>query len=660
MDYLLEALNHSSVLEFKWTNSYGLPIVDIGDGVEKIFSCSKDELRSSTKSILDIFDSSEHEYILSHIESCVSSREDVFTLRPLVLSKRYAQRENMVLLFVMPCRDTHGEVFSFSGYLFDPKTFLEEQHYLSRLATSTDQSLSVIVITDTDGNIQYVNKQFTEITHYEESEVKGLNPRVLKSGNTPRSTYEDLWSSISSGVGWRGEFHNRRKDGSLYWEKAIVWPLFLDGEITHYVAIKEDITKIKEAEDRIFRLNSILNASSEVSQILLSDRPLNETIPESLQLIVEATNFGRISLYQRDDGLQGRDSLFVRNSYTREDYLGRVDVVRGEVLFEEFLPFLEDIIKNRDIVVESSRLPGDMGHHLRSNGVRNLLVFPVFVDTQLWGVLVVDDYFDCDPFIEQDIPIIRSISNNIGMAIANNKRTMELLFSKVRAERSSNMKSRFLESLQHEIRTPLNIIYGFLDLVCAGEVSSEDSDSFVRIIRQNGDQLISTINDLVEISHIDSGLAISCSGILNIGEILYMLLDEFRLEKNSRGVDISAIVTDELLNIEASNDKDKVYAILRNLMIIILKYNSSGSVQIGCEITPISYCFTIITTGLYVEPTIISDLNRVRYRGGITSIEEEPVALKLSLIKGYIDLLKGSISVVSSLSKYRFKVCIPF
>lgn len=106
-----------------------------------------------------------------------------------------------------------------------------------------------IVITDPDGNIQWVNKAFCQTTGYTPEEVRGKNPRILKSGEQPPMVYRDLWLTIRAGRIWRGEMCNRRKDGSIYYEDMVITPLKNEqGTITHFVAVKEDITARKKME----------------------------------------------------------------------------------------------------------------------------------------------------------------------------------------------------------------------------------------------------------------------------------------------------------------------------------------------------------------------------------------------------------------------------
>ncbi|AUC60430.1 diguanylate cyclase/phosphodiesterase with PAS/PAC sensor(s) [Cyanobacterium sp. HL-69] len=125
---------------------------------------------------------------------------------------------------------------------------IEEQ--LTFLHQASEQSPASIIITDNTGEIQYVNSKFERVTGYSREEVIGKNPRILKSGETSKQEYQKIWQTISSGKEWHGEFHNRKKNGELFWEIASISPIKDEyGIITHYVAVKEDITEKKHQEE---------------------------------------------------------------------------------------------------------------------------------------------------------------------------------------------------------------------------------------------------------------------------------------------------------------------------------------------------------------------------------------------------------------------------
>jgi len=121
-----------------------------------------------------------------------------------------------------------------------------------QLSRAVEQSPVSIVITDKAGTIEYVNRKFTEVTGYTSGEAMGKNPRILKSGELDPKVYRQMWNCISQGREWHGEFHNRRKNGELFWELVVISPVFnVAGGITHYLAVKEDITARKQLEEQL-------------------------------------------------------------------------------------------------------------------------------------------------------------------------------------------------------------------------------------------------------------------------------------------------------------------------------------------------------------------------------------------------------------------------
>lgn len=149
------------------------------------------------------------------------------------------------------------------------------ENELRTLSRAVKQSPASIVITDTAGAIEYVNPGFEQLTGYSFEEVKGKNPRVLKSGTTTPEEYKRLWDTITSGGEWRGEFRNKKKNGDIYWESASISPVTDEaGVITHFLAVKEDITGLKQADREREEVISLLRATlhSTADGILVVDR----------------------------------------------------------------------------------------------------------------------------------------------------------------------------------------------------------------------------------------------------------------------------------------------------------------------------------------------------------------------------------------------------
>jgi len=146
----------------------------------------------------------------------------------------------------------------------------QTDHQLHKLSRAVEQSPTAVVITDVLGNIEYVNSKFTELTGYSLAEVLGQNPRLLKSGETSPEEYQQLWATILAGSEWHGTFHNKKKNGELYWESALISPVIdADGHITHFIAHKEDITARRAAELALREERDLVAAILDTSSALI-------------------------------------------------------------------------------------------------------------------------------------------------------------------------------------------------------------------------------------------------------------------------------------------------------------------------------------------------------------------------------------------------------
>ena len=239
-------------------------------------------IESQTGSILVANQAAQKFYGYPKSKLCSMSTNDLNTWPPeqVAVERQKAITKNKNY-FVFPHRLASGEerivevhsspiMFQDKQVLFsiihDITDRIKAEELLRKLSSAVTHSPSAIMITDVDGNIEYVNPNFTTITGYTSEEILGRNPRILKSGLTSIKVYEELWHALISGKEWRGEILNRKKNGDIFWEFASISTISdPSGRITHFVSVTEDISVRKAVEEKIRVLNS------ELEQLAMTD-----------------------------------------------------------------------------------------------------------------------------------------------------------------------------------------------------------------------------------------------------------------------------------------------------------------------------------------------------------------------------------------------------
>jgi len=341
---------------------------------------------------------------------------------------------------------------------------------LKLLNRAVEASSVSVVITDAVGSINYVNPFFTELTGYSYEEALGKNPRFLKSGNQSKKIYRDLWDTILSCKDWTGEFQNKKKNGELYWENAVISPILnSNGKVTHFVAIKEDVTE--------------------------------------------------------------------------------------------------------------------------------------------------------------------------------RKRTMEELgAAKEKAEESDRLKTAFLHNISHEIRTPMNAIIGFSALLSEPGIDEGSRTFYTKTITQSSDQLLSIINDIVDISNIEAGIVNISKEEIRINKSLDRLLDQFSLKAKEKGIVLRKVapLPDEEAIIFADNTR--FIQVISNLLNNAFKFTNEGTVEFGYKPGKDFIEFYVSDTGIGIPGDQLTRIFERFYQVDLKMARlNEGTGLGLAISKSFIDLMGGKI-----------------
>jgi PAS domain S-box-containing protein len=464
-----------------------------------------------------------------------------------------------------------------------------------KLSQAVSQSPSLIIITDTEGIIEYVNPKFTDVTGYPPEEVIGENVRLLKSGVMPDLDYAKMWKSLHAGKEWRGEFHNRKKDGDYFWVFASISPIHNDeNRITHFVAVEEDISEQKR---------------------------MAETLQDS-----EARYRGIF------EGVQ--DAIFVE-SLTGEilDVNARACEMFGYRREELLTKTVDDLVPEGHLAI----IPGNRAEpmvpeypvetvNVRSNGDH----FPVEITARLQEigketVMLV---------VVRDITERKQVER-------------ELEQSKLELERSNTDLERFASVASHDLREPLRAISGFAGLLVKnyGDRLDKIGDEYIDYILDATKRLQGLIDALLAYSQIGTrGKAFERT---DCEEIIDRVTSNLTIAIEESGAVISQDSLPSVLG-----DQVQLEQLFQNLISNAIKFRGKErpEVHIGLAHRVTEWEFSIRDNGIGIDPQQADRIFVIFQR--LHTQEEYPgTGLGLAICKRIVERHGGKIWVESEFGR---------
>ena len=518
--------------------------------------------------------------------------------------------ENFFEVYLNPIY-TDNKVSGLSVLSMDITKRKRAQKELIKLSTAVTQSPSIILITDVEGNIEYVNPKFTKITGYSQEEVTGKNPRIFKSGKQTKEMYKKLWKTISSGKTWRGEFHDKKKNGQLFWEMASISPIFDEqGKIINYIKVSEDITEKKKTEQELI----IAKEKAEESEY-------------KIRSMFENTQIGILYCNAQGKILEANQVML--------DILGS--------------PSLEATLKINLLTFKPLQDNG-FAQNVEKCISEKIIVTDDTVYTTKWGKTVFMKYYLVPVILNNKVIGVWANLNNLTdlWNIQN-----QLKKAKEKAEESNRLKTAFLNNMSHEIRTPMNGILGFTSLLKKPNLTGEKQEEYISVINESGMRMINIIDDIINISKIEANFADISILETNINEQLEYINAFFKPDAERKGIKLSFQNTLRTTDVNIKTDKEKLVQILFNLVKNAIKFTDKGSIEFGYNLKKDGSTnvieFFVKDTGIGI-PHKYKEVIFERFRQVSESYSRkyEGTGLGLSISKALVEKLGGKIWVESN------------
>jgi PAS domain S-box-containing protein len=449
---------------------------------KELLGYDRDEVDASLANIVDITHPEDREAVAAAVKNHLDNRNafnEVCRIRCKSGEYRWFRATGQALW------DDNGRARRLTGSIIDITEGRSAQDQLRKLSLATEHSPASVVITDKDGTIEYVNATFSEVTGYTAKEAIGKNPRILKSGNLSVSFYKELWETILAGRNWKGDFINKKKDGEDFWESASISPIQNDkGEITHFVAVKQDITERKKAEE------TIKNSEQHLGQII-------DFLPDPTWVV---DNDGKVVRWNR--------AMEKLAGIKKKDMVGKGEFEYALPFYGERRPVLIDLIKNWDAEYEKKYLA------IKKDG-ENLIsesYHPTLGEGGMYLSATAGLLYDNSGEPAGAIESLRDITEHKQMEA-------ELIQAKHNADEANKAKGDFLANMSHEIRTPMNAVIGMAHLALKTELTPKQHD-YLKKIQSSAISLLGIINDILDFSKIEAGKLDMESIDFNLDDVL--------------------------------------------------------------------------------------------------------------------------------------------
>jgi PAS domain S-box-containing protein len=588
-------------------------------------------------------------------ENCLNSDQEIINSGEAGQFDEYGNvRGKFLYLDVVksPLRDDSGNIIGTVGTARDVtekrKNEKKLQESEANLKAIIENTLENIWSVNTSFEIQYVNEVFAKAFQFvfgEELRIGGNIINVLPPDLRP--VWKERYERAFRNEHFLFEDKITTNGNTIFIEVAMN-PIIIGDKVVGAALYGRDVTEKTLAQVQINYLSELRKILVDLSSSFIN-LPVNElrsAIYGSLESIGRFVGADRAYVFEYNFEKRTASNTI---EWCRKGISKQIDNMQDVplVAFEKWVRMHREG-KAVSARIDEESLEPEMRQLMQEQDIKSLITIPLVLHGDCLGFVGFDSVPDFHEYTENENQLLQVYAQMLMNVQDRIEREKKLVIAKEKAEESERLKTAFLANMSHEIRTPMNGILGFLDLMRSPELSEENRTSYSKIVIQSGNRLLSTLNDIIEISKIETTeMKVSLSAV-NIGEMMKYFLAFFLPQAEEKGLvlKLAGHLSDDKAMIQT--DKSKLESMLSNLLKNAIKFTARGSIEFGSYIEGNSLVFRVKDTGPGISPDLKEQIFRRFIQGDMSSTRHyEGAGLGLSIVKAYAELLNGRVWVES-------------
>ena len=513
-----------------------------------------------------------------------------------------------------------------------------------------EKSIDAVMILK-DGLFEDCNESTLRIFGFEDKESlinlhpSEISPKYQQDGSDSFTRAEEVIRVAIKKGGNRFRWLHKRKNGQIFPAEVSLTKIEENDDKTKIHAVVRDITdRVKKEE-----LEGVLYNISEAALRIDDFNEFGIFIKNEIHKIIDTSNFC-IALFDKKKG-DISYPINIAANHELKQFSGNKILTQYVIESKKPLLATKESLKN----LESK------GVDISNIESKIWVGVPLKIQNDVVGAIAVHSFSNENIYVKDDLQLLEFVANQISFTVQRKNADNELKKALVKAQESDKLKSAFLANMSHEIRTPMNGIIGFSELFLDSELSANERKEYAKIVINSSKQLLSIVNDILDISKIEAGVVKLNYGNVNLNELLgelFLFYNSIAKEKKLK-LNYNTVLEDADSNILI--DKTKLNQVLTNLLSNAFKFTESGEISFGYKVDNDQLKFYVKDTGIGIDKELQSKIFERFIQANVElNKRNKGTGLGLAISKKFIELFKGEMWIESSKKGTTVFFTIPF